>query len=160
MAPPDVEFKQIPAAGNFSQLRLTFAKRALQLIEWLPEPRPANRVLALAADGAMQRGGAGRSLLPEALQPDFDRIRAAFIPDAQTALTNVLAGEVHYVSDYVLSVPEGQVLEQQWGQNQGGTVLYTPATLRYTGIQLRPDYVEVPALLDVRVRHGGFRRVS
>ncbi|HEY3115496.1 MAG TPA: ABC transporter substrate-binding protein [Chloroflexota bacterium] len=87
-------------------------------------------------------------------RPKIDRIRAAFIPDAQTALANVLAGEVQYVSDYVLSVPEGQVLEQHWAQDNGGTVLYTPATLRYTGIQLRPDYVEVPALLDVRVRQA------
>ncbi len=85
-------------------------------------------------------------------KPKIDRIKLLFIPDAQTALANVQAGEVQYVSDYVLTVPDGQVLEQQWAQDRGGTVLYTPTTLRYTSFQLRPEYVETPALLDVRVR--------
>jgi len=50
-------------------------------------------------------------------------------------------------------VLDGQVLEQQWGDT-GGSVLYTPTTLRYTSFQQRPDYVETPALLDVRVRRA------
>ncbi len=86
-------------------------------------------------------------------KPKIDRIKVVFIPDAQTALANVQAGEVHYVSDYVLTVLDGQVLEQQWGDT-GGSVLYTPTTLRYTSFQQRPDYVETPALLDVRVRRA------
>jgi peptide/nickel transport system substrate-binding protein len=85
-------------------------------------------------------------------KPRIDRIRAVFIPDAQTALANVKAGEVHYVSDFVLSVADGQVLEQQWEHDKGGMVLYTPTTLRYTSFQLRPEFVETRALLDARVR--------
>jgi tetratricopeptide (TPR) repeat protein len=50
--------------------------RAVSVLERLPEPRPANRVLPLAADAAMQRGS--RDILPEAIRADFDRVRAAF----------------------------------------------------------------------------------
>ncbi|MPZ15075.1 MAG: hypothetical protein GEU73_11735 [Chloroflexi bacterium] len=87
-------------------------------------------------------------------KPKIDQIKVEFIPDAQTALANVQAGTVHYVSDYVLTVSDGQVLEQQWAQDKGGEVLYSPSTIRYTSFQLRPEYVETPALLDVRVRRA------
>src|ERR1700685_816598 len=53
-------------------------QRGLKLIEWLPEPRPANRVQLLAADASLQRGAGGRDLLPEAMREDFDRIRTSF----------------------------------------------------------------------------------
>src|SRR5262245_39969602 len=52
------------------------ARRALDLLQRVPEPRAANRVLPLAADAALQRGT--RDILPESLRADFDRIRAAF----------------------------------------------------------------------------------
>ncbi|MFL5340115.1 MAG: hypothetical protein ACJ8F7_08180, partial [Gemmataceae bacterium] len=55
------------------------AARAFQVLQSIPEPRPANRVPALAADAALARGAAGRGLLPEALHADFDRVRAAFV---------------------------------------------------------------------------------
>jgi peptide/nickel transport system substrate-binding protein len=87
-------------------------------------------------------------------RPKIERIKILFIAEAQTALANVLAGEVHYVSDFVLTVATGDVLERQWALNRGGTVLYAPTTLRYTGFQLRPEYVEAQALLDVRVRRA------
>src|SRR5262249_46375691 len=51
-------------------------RRALDLLQRVPEPRPANRVLLLAADAAIQR--VTRDVLPEALHADFDRIRDAF----------------------------------------------------------------------------------
>ncbi len=53
-------------------------QKALQLVARLPEPKPANRVLPLAADVAIQRGANGRALLPESMRIDFDRVRQAF----------------------------------------------------------------------------------
>lgn len=52
--------------------------KALQIMARVPEPKPPNRVLALVADAAIQRGANGRAILPESLRLDFDRVRQGF----------------------------------------------------------------------------------
>lgn len=52
--------------------------KALALIEKLPDPASANRILARVADAALQKEAAGRAALSSALQADFDRIVRAF----------------------------------------------------------------------------------
>lgn len=98
---------------------------------------------------------AGRAFDGHALgRPKIDRIEVRFIPDPQTAVANLLAGEAHFVSDFILSVTEGKTLEEQFPQRGGGTVLYSPVSLRSSVVQLRPEHVESPALLDTRVRQA------
>jgi len=87
-------------------------------------------------------------------RPKIDKIELRFISDPQTAVANILAEAVHFATDPILSITEGQVLEQRWAQNQGGTVLYSAAAFRTSLFQLRPEHVEHPALLDVRVRRA------
>jgi peptide/nickel transport system substrate-binding protein len=87
-------------------------------------------------------------------RPRIDRIEVRIIPDPQTAVANLLAGEAHFVSDFILSVTEGLTLEQEFPQRGGGTVLYSPVSLRSGVVQARPDAVETPALLDARVRRA------
>jgi peptide/nickel transport system substrate-binding protein len=87
-------------------------------------------------------------------KPRIDRMEIRFIPDPQTAVANLLAGEVHFVSDFVLTVTDGQTLEQEWPQRGGGSVNYSPVSLRSSVVQLRPNAVETPALLDARVRRA------
>jgi peptide/nickel transport system substrate-binding protein len=87
-------------------------------------------------------------------RPKIDRIEVRFVPDPQTAVAGLLAGETHYISDFILSVTEGTTLEQQLPQRGGGTVLYSPVSHRSSVVQLRPEHVESPALLDVRVRRA------
>jgi peptide/nickel transport system substrate-binding protein len=82
----------------------------------------------------------------------IQRIRVTFIPDANTALANLLGGEAHFISDYVLAYQEGVTLESEWQGNNGGTVLWAPVLMRITHVQQRPEYASSPALLDVRVR--------
>jgi tetratricopeptide (TPR) repeat protein len=53
-------------------------RQTLILIEKLPEPAAAHRILALVADDAVQQESAGRAALPASLQADFDRIVLAF----------------------------------------------------------------------------------
>src|SRR5262249_5044571 len=75
----------LPHAGNepATMLRLAeeFArcgegKKALDLLQRMPEPRPANRVLLLAADAALLSGTP--DVLPVAMRGDFERVRGAF----------------------------------------------------------------------------------
>jgi peptide/nickel transport system substrate-binding protein len=87
-------------------------------------------------------------------RPRIDRIRIVFIPDPNTALANLLSGEVHYVGEFVLADDSGGTLEREWGPTQGGTVLYAPTALRVSVVQMRPEYADPPGLLDVRVRRA------
>src|SRR5205085_2315023 len=70
------------------------------------------------------------------------------------ALANILANEVHYVGDFVFGDEQAATLESQWAATQGGVVLYAQTTLRVTVAQLRPEYANPPAQLDVRVRRA------
>ncbi len=87
-------------------------------------------------------------------RPKIDRLKVQFISDPNTALANLLAGEVQFVGDFILGAAEGATIEAQWSATQGGTVLYAPTEFRSTVLQLRPEYAEPPALLDPRVRHA------
>ena len=87
-------------------------------------------------------------------RPKIDMIRIMFINDPQTALANVLAGEIHYVTQNMFSVTHGLLLEQQWAQNRGGTVIYSPTGRRLGIVQMRPEYQSPKALADVRTRYA------
>ena len=52
--------------------------KALAIFARIPDPKPETKMVALGADVALQRGAAGRSLLPPNLHSDFDRVRQAF----------------------------------------------------------------------------------
>src|SRR5205823_4374073 len=87
-------------------------------------------------------------------RPKIAKMRILIINDPQTAMANILAGEVHYVTNFTLSLDQGQVLEQTWAANGGGTVQYSPTQRRLGLIQLRPEYQQPKALADVRVRYA------
>jgi peptide/nickel transport system substrate-binding protein len=86
-------------------------------------------------------------------KPKIDRIRFTFTADANSALASMLSGEAHHVSDFVLFYEEAAELEQEWtSRGIPGLVLYAPITMRPTGVQMRPEFANPRALLDVRVR--------
>jgi peptide/nickel transport system substrate-binding protein len=85
-------------------------------------------------------------------RPRINEIKVVFINDPQTALANLLAGEVHMVADFVFGASEGATIEQRWAPDQGGTVLYSPVAARNALVQQRPDHVDHPALLNAQVR--------
>ena len=77
-------------------------------------------------------------------------MKILIINDPQTAVANVLAGEVQFVTNFTFSVDQGQVLEQTWAANGGGTVLYSPTQRRLGLIQMRPENQQPKALSDVK----------
>jgi len=87
-------------------------------------------------------------------RPKIDRLKAVFVPDPNTALANLLAGEVQYVGQFVLAPDHAETLDREWGPSQGGTVLYAPTGFRRGVVQMRPEIVDPPGLLDVRVRRA------
>jgi peptide/nickel transport system substrate-binding protein len=87
-------------------------------------------------------------------RPKIERIRIVFIGDANTALSNLLAGEVHLGMDLAVGFNQAVTLRREWGPRDAGTVLLHPNQWRATKVQFRPDFVNPRALLDVRVRQA------
>jgi peptide/nickel transport system substrate-binding protein len=80
------------------------------------------------------------------------RLKMIFISDANAALANLLAGEVHLAADLAIGFTQGLTLKQEWAPRNLGTVLFHPNQWRSSRFQLRPDLAKPKAILDVRVR--------
>ena len=87
-------------------------------------------------------------------RPKIDRMRIILINDPQTTMASVLAGEIHFVTNFTFSVDQGQILEQTWAANGGGYVQYSPTQGRLGLIQMRPEYQQPKALADPRARYA------
>jgi peptide/nickel transport system substrate-binding protein len=92
-------------------------------------------------------------------RPQIDRVQVRFLPDPNTAMANLLAGEVHYMGQYVLDASNGETLEAQWAAagdtgSRGGQVFWAPVQPRIAFVQLRPEVVQPRSLLEVPVRRA------
>jgi len=86
-------------------------------------------------------------------RPKIDRMRLQFIQDPNTAMANLLAGEGHFITDFLIGPEEARSLELQW-QAQGavGFIDETPTIVRFTSFQFRPHLINPALLGDARVR--------
>ena len=87
-------------------------------------------------------------------RPQIDRIKVVIVSDKNTALANMLAGEVHMSFDAALFAEQGLILKQEWARANGGVVSQEPDQIRFAAFQLKRDFVNPPELLDVRVRQA------
>ena len=87
-------------------------------------------------------------------RPRIDRVRMLFIPDFNTVLANLLAGEAHMSVEDSIRFQQGQVLRREWGPGNRGTVLAYPQFWRWTYAQQRAEFAQPQALRDVRVRQA------
>jgi peptide/nickel transport system substrate-binding protein len=85
-------------------------------------------------------------------RPKIERLRVLFIPDFNTTVTNMLAGEVHISVDDSIRFQQGMVLKREWAPRHTGTVLVYPALWRWIQVQQRAEYASPRTLMDVRVR--------
>ncbi|MBM2813105.1 MAG: 4-phytase, partial [Chloroflexi bacterium] len=86
-------------------------------------------------------------------RPQIDRVQITFILDPSTAVAHVLAGEAHYVTDFIIGPDDALSLERQWqSRGQSGSTLFAPSQIRFTSFQFRPEVNNPPELGDVRVR--------
>ncbi|HEY3116398.1 MAG TPA: ABC transporter substrate-binding protein, partial [Chloroflexota bacterium] len=86
--------------------------------------------------------------------PKIKRVRLVFISDSNTALANMLAGEVHLApEDSSIRFQQALTLQREWGPT-GGTMLIKPDLWRSTFVQFHPERLTTPGLLDVRVRRA------
>lgn len=85
-------------------------------------------------------------------KPKIDRIKVQFTPDANTALANMLAGEVQMAADDGIPVGIIPVLRKEWSPAAAGPIHLHPNQWRAVYFQLKPEFASPPALLDARVR--------
>lgn len=86
-------------------------------------------------------------------RPKIDRIIVRFMADENTVLSNLLAGEIQFATDRTVRFEQATVLRREWGAT-GGTAIMTPIQPRFTVVQLRPEFANPRAILDVRVRRA------
>src|SRR5206468_9634289 len=83
--------------------------------------------------------------------PKIQRFKLVFMPDGNTTLAAMLAGEVHLTVDSGLPPPQVATLKQQWAPGAGTAILYSNQW-RAAHFQARADFVKPAALQDPRVR--------
>jgi peptide/nickel transport system substrate-binding protein len=86
--------------------------------------------------------------------PKIDTVEIRFIPDAQTLLANVLAGEVDLIDSPGVDPPEAAIARDRWAAGGEGYVRTWQRQMRFLAFQFR----EVPnwqsAIADTRVRQA------
>ena len=87
-------------------------------------------------------------------RPKIERIRLIFTPDSNTALANMLSGNIHVAVDNGLAFQQAITAKREWAPYNGGNVLYTTDLYRATYVQFRPEMLSPRALGDVRVRRA------
>lgn len=85
-------------------------------------------------------------------RPKIPRVRLIFIPDANTTLANVLAGDIHFASDDSIRFQQSLILKQEWGPRQAGQVLSKPNLWRAVYAQFRRELATPAAVTELRVR--------
>jgi peptide/nickel transport system substrate-binding protein len=83
-------------------------------------------------------------------RPHIDRVIFSVIPDASTALTNVMAGQVD-IAYWTINYEGARILVNEW-RSGGGSVEMQANNARHLLPQLRAEYAGPRDLLDVRVR--------
>jgi peptide/nickel transport system substrate-binding protein len=103
--------------------------------------------------GAFIDGSAfGRHILGA---PKIQRIRLVFHSDSNTALANMLSGDVHLApEDSAVRFAQAVTLQREWAPRNGGSILIKPDLWRSVFVQFHPERLANPALLDVRVRRA------
>jgi len=67
-------------------------------------------------------------------RPKIDRIRIIFTPDSNTALANMLSGNIQIAVDNAIFFQQALTAKQEWAPNAGGNILYTTDLYRATYI--------------------------
>ena len=87
-------------------------------------------------------------------RPKIDRVVIRPIGDETVVLTNLLAGELHYTPKLTLRYEHAALLNEDWVPSGKGKYVVGPDQFWTNIFQFRPEFLQEPALLDVRVRRA------
>lgn len=88
-------------------------------------------------------------------KPKIARVQVVFIPDANTAVANLLSGSLHFATDETVGFDQASILRRGWAaRGETGSVLLAAVRTRYVQIQYKPEYTNPAAIYDLRVRQA------
>jgi peptide/nickel transport system substrate-binding protein len=87
-------------------------------------------------------------------KPKIPRVRFLFVEDPNTAVANVLGGEVNLIMEGTIQFEQAMTLKRRWEAENGGKILLHPNQWKATRFQLRPELATPRALRDARVRRA------
>jgi peptide/nickel transport system substrate-binding protein len=87
-------------------------------------------------------------------RPKIDRVVIRAMGDETVVLTNLLAGELNYTPKLTLRYEHAAFLNKGWVPSGRGKYLIGPDQFWTNIFQFRPEFLQEPALLDVRVRRA------
>ncbi len=82
----------------------------------------------------------------------IDTIKVTWSADENATLGRLLASDADIAVDNAIGFPQGSVLRKQWGPENKGVILLSPAWMRHLQIQFRRNLMDPSALADLRVR--------
>jgi peptide/nickel transport system substrate-binding protein len=85
-------------------------------------------------------------------RPRIDRLYIRFFGDENTVLSNMLAGTLDYAPYLSMRLEHAVTLKREWDVNGQGILHFRQGGSSTIVNQLRPEYADPPAMLDVRVR--------
>ncbi len=87
-------------------------------------------------------------------KPRIERLIFRIMPDENTTLSNVLAGNTDFTTDFTLRFEHALILQRDWAASGRGAVILKRGGVVTNTIQNRPEIVGHPGQLDARVRRA------
>ena len=87
-------------------------------------------------------------------RPRIDRLHVRLFGDENTVLSNMLAGTLDYAPFLSMRIEQTTTLKREWDATGHGIVYRRQGGPSMIVNQLRPEYADPPAILDVRVRRA------
>ncbi len=91
--------------------------------------------------------------------PKITRVRITWSADPNVALAGLLSDQYQMAADTAIEFEQVATIEDRWGP-AGGRVILNPTQVRYQMVQARPEFVDPPTLLDVRVRRALYQAID
>ncbi len=155
------------AFGDFEPLPRHILGEPFRAIESDPSQQESfrtNRFFAGDYVGAgpyrLERWEPGSELVGAAFEghalgrPRIDRFIVKIMSDENSVLSNLLAGSITVGGDFTLRHEHAKALRADWNSSKRGVIILHTGSLNHLLVQFRPEYLKVPALLDLRVRRA------
>jgi peptide/nickel transport system substrate-binding protein len=85
-------------------------------------------------------------------RPKIDRVIVQLMQDENAALAAIMAGAIHFSPNQAVRLEHALILNRDWVPSGKGTVMMRRSSPVVQHAQFRPEFLETPALLDLRVR--------
>ncbi len=84
--------------------------------------------------------------------PKIRRFIMRVVLDENQGLASMLAGDIDFTTNLVLRFEHLEVLRREWAGTSKGVILLDAGAPYPSFVQFRPEYLQTPALMDLRVR--------